>query len=107
MRKKRISKKTKNVIHSLIFFISTFSLISCLIIYLWVYTEIDETILSIEIHNSTAAELQNRIEKLKSDIESLSRADIIAEKAKNDLEMVFTEPETLRIKIDQPLKNNL
>jgi hypothetical protein len=37
----------------------------------------------------------------------LSRADIIAEKAKNDLEMVFTEPETLRIKIDQPLKNNL
>ena len=107
MRKKRISKKTKNAIHSLIFFISTFALISCLIIYLWVYTEIDETILSIEIHNSTAAELQNTIEKLKSDIESLSRADIIAEKAKNDLEMVFTEPETLRIKIDQPLKNNL
>ena len=42
MGKKRISKKTMNIIHSLIFFISTFALISCLIMYLWVYTEVDE-----------------------------------------------------------------
>ena len=97
MGKRRISKKTKNIIHSLFFFTSTIALISCLIIYLWVYTEIDETILSIEIQNSTAEELQNSIGELKSDIESLSRADVIAEKARNDLKMVFTHPETLRI----------
>lgn len=107
MRKRRISKKTMNVIHSLIFFISTFALISCLIIYLWVYTEVDETILSIEIQNSTAEELQNTIGKLKSDIESLSRADVIAKKAKDNLSMVFTEPETLRIKVDRFIESNL
>ena len=107
MGKKRISKKTMNIIHSLIFFIATVALISCLIMYLWVYTEVDETILSIEIQNSTAAELQNTIGKLKSDIESLSRADVIAEKARNNLDMVFTEPETLRIKVNEFLNSNL
>jgi len=100
MAKKRISKKTMNIIHSIVFFASTLAFISCLIIYLWVYTEIDENILSIEIQKSTAEELQNTIEKLKSNIESLSRADVIAKKARNDLKMVFTKPETLRIKID-------
>ena len=107
MVKRRISKKTKNILHSLFFFTSTIALISCLIIYLWVYTEIDETILSIEIQNSTAEELQNSIGELKSDIESLSRADVIAKKARNDLKMVFTHPETLRIKIDPILKASL
>ena len=100
MAKKRISKKTMNIIHSIVFFTSTLAFISCLIIYLWVYTEIDETILSIEIQKSTAEELQNTIEKLKSNIETLSCADVIAKKARTDLKMVFTEPETLRIKID-------
>ena len=99
MAKKRLSKKTKNAIQSAVFFTSTFAIISCLIIYLWVYTEIDETILAIEIQNSTAVELQNTNHKLKSDIESLSRADVIAKKAIDDLKMVFTEPETLRIEV--------
>ena len=69
--------------------------------------DIDETILLIEIQNSTAEELQNSIGKLKSDIESLSRADVIAKKARNDLKMVFTHPETLRIEIDPILKASL
>ena len=99
MAKKRISKKTKNFIQSLVFFTSTFAIITCLILYLWVYTEIDETILAIEIQSSTAEELQNTIHKLKSEIESLSRADVIAKKAIDDLKMVFTEPETLRIEV--------
>ena len=107
MGKRRISKKTKNIIHSLFFFTSTIVLITCLIIYLWVYTEIDETILSIEIQNTTVEELQNTIGKLKSDIESLSRADVIAEKARNDLKMVFTNPETLIIEIDPIWKTSL
>ena len=85
------------VIQSFIFFISTFALIASLIVYLWVYTEIDETLLAIELQSSTLAELQNSIQKLKSEIELLNRVDIIAKKAKNELNMVFTEPETLRI----------
>ena len=99
MARKRISKKTRDVIQSLIFFTSTMAIISCLIMYLWVYTEIDETNLVIEIQNSTAKELQNGIHEHKSQIESMSRADVIAKKAQDELKMVFTEPETLRLTV--------
>ena len=99
MARKRISKKTRDVIQSLIFFTSTMAIISCLIMYLWIYTEIDETLLVIEIQNSTSKELQNGIHELKSQIESMSRADVIAKKAQDELKMVFTEPETLRITV--------
>ena len=101
MARKRMSKRTRDVIQSLIFFISTLGIITCLIIYLWVYTEIDESLLAIEIQNSTAKELQNEINELQSKIESLSRPDVIARKAREELNMVFTQPETLQITIDQ------
>ena len=101
MRRKRISKRSKDIIHSIIFFVSTVGLIISLIIYLWVYTEIDETLLAIEIQNSTARELSNELKEIKSEIESLSRPDIIAKKAKAELNMVFTEPETLLISINK------
>ena len=94
LRKKRLSKQTQNLIQSIVFFTSTIAIIISLIIYLWVYTEIDETILEIEIQNSTLAELRNNIEEIKNEIESLNRADVIAKK---ELGMVFTQPETLRI----------
>ena len=101
MARKRMSKRTRDVIQSLIFFISTLGIITCLIIYLWVYTEIDESFLAIEIQNSTAKELQNEINELQSGIESLSRPDVIARRAREELNMVFTQPETLQITIDQ------
>ena len=100
MLKKRFSKKAINIFQSLIFFLSSVTIISCLILYLWVYTEIDETLLAIEIQNSTAQELQNIIDELNNEIESLERADVIAKRAQNELKMVFTEPETLRVTID-------
>ena len=95
-----MSKKAINILQSIIFFFSTITIISCLIVYLWVYTEIDETLLAIEIQSSTAEELKNIIDELKNDIESLERADVIAKRAQNELKMVFTEPETLRVTID-------
>ena len=107
MKKRRMSKQTLNILQSLVFFTSTLAIIASLIIYLWVYTEIDETILAIEIQNSTVLELQNNIDEIKNDIESLNRADVIAKKAKKDLGMVFTEPETLRIKIENIYKSSL
>ena len=85
---------------SILFFTSTFAIISCLIIYLWTYTEIDETMLSLDIYNSTANEFQNEIYELQSEIELLERVDIIAKKARNELKMVFTEPETLNVIIN-------
>ena len=98
--RKRLSKKAINILQSIIFFLSSVTIISCLIVYLWVYTEIDETLLAIEIQNSTAEELQNIIDELNNEIESLERADVIAKRAQNELKMVFTEPETLRVTVD-------
>jgi cell division protein FtsL len=107
MSRKRLSKRTRDVIQSLIFFISTLGIISCLIIYLWVYTEIDETLLAIEIQNSTANELKNVNNELQSEIESLSRPDVIARKARQELNMVYTQPETLRITLDHSMPGTL
>ena len=100
MKRKRISKKTKSILQSIIFFISTIGIISFLILYLWVYTEIDETSLFIEIQTSTIRELENEIYELKSSIESLNRADAISKRAKKELKMIFTDPETLNIVLD-------
>ena len=107
MFKKRMSKRALNILQSIIFFISTISIILCLIVYLWVYTEIDETLLAIEIQSSTAEELQNVIHELNNQIESLKRADIIAKRAEDELKMVFTKPETLRVRIDIMENENL
>ena len=97
MKRKRKSKKVQNIFQSLLFFGSTISVISCLIIYLWVYTEIDETLLFTEIQIATVRELENEIYEIKNSIESLNRADAIAKRAKRELNMVFTDPETLNI----------
>ena len=88
------------MLQSIIFFISTIGIISCLIFYLWVYTEIDETSLFIEIQTSTIRELENEIYELKSSIESLNRADAISKRAKKELKMIFADPETLNIVLD-------
>ena len=92
-----MSKKTQNLFQSIIFFGTTILVISCLITYLWVYTENDETLLFIEIQTSTVQELKNEIYELKNSIESLNRADAIAKRAKKELKMVFTDPETLNV----------
>ena len=97
MKRKRMSKKTQNIFQSIIFFGSTILVICCLITYLWIYTEIDETLLFIEIQPSTIRELKNEIYELKNSIESLNRADAIAKRAKEELKMVFTDPETLNV----------
>ena len=65
MSRKRRSKRLRDLIQSVIFFIATFGVITSLIIYLWVYTEIDETLLAIEIQNSTASELTMNCKNLK------------------------------------------
>ena len=105
MKRKRMSKKTQNLFQSIIFFGSTILVISCLITYLWVYTEIDETLLFIEIQTATIRELKNEIYELKNSIESLNRADAIAKRAKKELKMVFTDPETLNVFLNLSNRN--
>lgn len=75
--------------------------ISGLIIYLWVYTEIDETMLTIEIQSQVTKELDNSLKELKMEVLNLSRSDRISSVARDQLNMVPAEPETLIIFINQ------
>ena len=99
MHRRRISKKSRNIKEGLVFFSLTTGLIACLILYLWVYTEVDETTLAIEIQNATLKEFENQIFELRSDTELLSRVDVISNKAQKEINMVFTEPEIYQIEI--------
>ena len=59
-KRKRQSKKNREFFQTLLFFSTTILSIAGLIFYLWVYTEIDETMLAIEIQNQVAKELDDR-----------------------------------------------
>ena len=99
MHRKRISRKSQNIKEGFVFFSLTTGLIASLIFYLWVYTEVDETSLAIEIQNATLKEFENQIFELRSETELLSRVDVISKKAQKEINMVFTEPETFQIEI--------
>ena len=63
-KKNRLSKKQREIFQTLIFFgITIFSIVG-LITYLWVYTEIDGTLVAIEIQNSTVNQLSNDMKEL-------------------------------------------
>ena len=89
------------------FFFSTIGSIVCLILYLWIFKEIDESILSIEIQNVTARSLKNEIDVIKNDLEKLNRADVITSRAKNELNMVIASPETLIVSVNKILVSDL
>jgi len=69
--------------------------------YLWVYTEIDETMLTIEVQNQVTKELDNSLKELKMEVLSLSRSDRISSVARKELNMVPAQPETLMIFINE------
>ena len=100
IKRKRKSKKTSDFLQTLLFFITTIVSISGLIMYLWVYTEIDETMLTIEIQNQVSRELDNSLKELKMEVLSLSRSDRISFVARKELNMVPAQPETLMIFIN-------
>ncbi len=96
MRKKqRRSIKSGNLMQGIFFFLFTIGSIICLIVYLWIFKYIDESMLAIEIQNTTARELKNEIDELKNKIEKLSRSDVITHRAKEELGMIVAIPETL------------
>ena len=100
-RQKRKSLKTSSVYQGLIFFFSTIGSIVSLILYLWIFKEIDESILSVEIQNATARSLKNELDELKNEIENLSRSDVVTARATNELNMTIAIPETLIIAMKQ------
>lgn len=98
---RRRSKRQQELIQTLTFFSFIIVLIGGLIGYLWVYMEVDETLLNIELHNTTARALNNELKELRSEIDYLSRVDVISKKARADLDMVPAAPETLVVYIDR------
>ena len=106
-KSRRKSLKSSSFYQGLLFFFSTIGSIICLILYLWIFKEIDESILSIEIQNATARSLKNEIDVIKNDLEKLSRADVITSRAKNELNMVIAAPETLVVSMNKVLASDL
>ena len=99
-RRRRL-KKNREFLQTLLFFSTTILSIAGLILYLWVYTEIDETMLAIEVQNQVSKELDNSVKEIKMDIAQLSRGDRISFVARTELNMVPAEPETLMIYMDE------
>ena len=97
IKRRRRSKKRNEFLQTLLFFLTTILSISGLIIYLWVYTEIDETLLAIEVQSQVSKELENSVKELKMDVSNLSRSDRISNVARVELKMVQAQPETLMI----------
>ena len=97
---KRSTRKQKEFIQTLSFFAITIASIVGLIAYLWVYAEIDETLIAIELQKATREELNNSIKDLQNDIALLGRVDRITDKARKELGMVFATPETISVYID-------
>lgn len=108
-KKKTVSsaRKQRKVLKSLIPYIVGIAVVSGALLYVWIYSEVDHTLDEVEILLSTAQELSDDINLLKDDIEYLSRVDVLTNRAKIELGMVFTAPETIEIYIDEErLRNN-
>ena len=101
IKRKRRSKKNKEFLQTLLFFFTSILSIVGLIAYLWVYTEVDENMLSIEIQMQVEKELQNTVKELKMDISQLYSSGRISNFARNELKMIPSNPETLTIYINQ------
>jgi len=99
--KKRRSRKNNDLIQTVIFFSSSILSIAGLIMYLWIYTEIDQTVINIETQKEVSKELKNSLNELEIEISRLSRGDRISRVARTELDMVPAKPETIMIYIDQ------
>jgi cell division protein FtsL len=99
--KKRRSRKNNDLIQTVIFFSSSILSIAGLIMYLWIYTEIDQTVINIEIQKEVSRELKNSLNEIEIEISRLSRGDRISRVARTELDMVPAKPETIMIYIDQ------
>jgi len=94
-------RKQRQYLRSIIPFTIVLATISGLIAYLWISSEVDETLKELEIQQAAVVNLNNDIGNLKDDIEYLERVDVLTARAKNELGMVFTAPETIAIYVDE------
>ncbi len=94
-------RKQRQLLRSVIPFILVVAVISGLITYVWIYSEVDETLQELEIQQASVVELTDEISTLKDNIEYLVRVDVLTARASDELGMVFTAPETIAIYVDE------
>ena len=94
-------RKQRQFLRSIFPFTIVLTTISGLIAYLWISSEVDETLKELEIQQAAVVNLNNDIGNLKDDLEYLERVDVLTARAKNELGMVFTAPETIAIYVDE------
>lgn len=94
-------RKQRQLLRSMIPLALAMVVISGSIAYIWIYSEVDETLTELAIQQATVVALNDEISNLKDDIEYLLRVDVLTARAKNELGMVFTAPETIAIYVDK------
>ena len=98
--RRRTSKRKKEFIQTVtFFFISIFS-ITGLLVYLWVYNEINLTIRDVSALEKVAAGLVNDNKLLTNSIARLERIDRITSIARDELGMVAATPESIVVYLD-------
>ena len=98
--KRRTTKRRKEFIQTItFFFISIFS-ITGLLVYLWVYNEINLTIREVSGLEKVSAGLLNDNKLLTNSIARLERIDRITGIARDELGMVTASPETVVVYVD-------
>lgn len=101
-KKSQISaRKQRQILKSLVPYIIGILIISAAVLYVWIYSEVDRTLKEVETLQAETIELSDDINILKDDIEYLTRVDVITNRAKTELGMVFTASETIEIHIDE------
>jgi len=96
-------RKQRQFLRSIIPFSLVVVAISGLIVYLWISSEVDKTLNELQIQQVAVVEINSEISNLLDEIEYLQRVDVLTSRAKNELGMVFTAPETIAIYVDESI----
>lgn len=97
-RPKRVKRPKKKGEGSAIgFILLTISSFAMMIGYVWLNNEVTGTLNDISLLKKELSKNRTAINLLDAEIAHLSRSDRITRKAKNDLNMVFPEPEPVRL----------
>ena len=92
------------MIQGFLFFLFTIGTISCLIIYLWVYTENDETTLTIEIQNTNGSSNEAIVINAPAGgVDLYAKSDFIIDVSEN---ITLTASSTIRLECDNFILNS-
>ncbi len=99
-RKKSRTKNTGDFFFTFSFVIITSIMIGLFVGYLWIHNAVTSTIKENMALRHMETQLENRNKELNSAISQLSRGDRIKRIARDELQMVIPEPESLAIFVE-------